>query len=69
MRQNAAAQIPAKLLLDVAGQVLTSLLAYRPEEGLEVLAHDEMQGAVLRTVPAVAAIGGLMRRVRVRGSG
>jgi hypothetical protein len=53
VRQDAAPEVAAKLLLDVAWQVFASLLAYRREEGLEVLAHDEMQGAVLRTMAAI----------------
>jgi hypothetical protein len=54
MRQDSAPQIPTKLLLDVARQILASLLAHRREEGLEVLAHDEMKH---RGFGAMALVG------------
>jgi len=53
VRQDAAAQIATKLLLDVVGHVLAPLLAHRREKGLEVLTHDEVEGARLGTVTYV----------------
>jgi hypothetical protein len=51
MGQDSATQIATQLLLDVVRKLLAALLTHRGEEGLEVLAHDEMQGAVLRQAP------------------
>jgi hypothetical protein len=56
---NAAIEGAAKLVLDVARQASPTLLLYRREERLEVLAHDDVQHGGLRLV---ARIGPRRRR-------
>jgi hypothetical protein len=53
MCEDAAANVATKLLLDVVRDVLAAFLSHHREEGLEVLAHDEVQGRVLRTTARV----------------
>jgi hypothetical protein len=50
MGKDPAAQIAAQLLLDVARQVLATLLAHRREEGLQMLAHHDVQSASHRKI-------------------
>ncbi len=54
MGEDAATKIATQLVLDVARQILASLLANRREEGLEVLTHDEMKH---RDFGAMALVG------------
>jgi hypothetical protein len=46
MGQHAATNIAPQLVFDVAGQVLAAFFAHGREEGLELLAYDEMQDAL-----------------------
>src|SRR5262245_7707601 len=53
MRQYPATNVAPQFVFDVARQALAALLAYGREEGLELLANDEMQSTVLRPAARV----------------
>jgi hypothetical protein len=55
MREDAATNVATKLLLDVVRDVFAAFLSHRREEGLEVLAHDDVQSRGLRTTASVGS--------------
>jgi hypothetical protein len=56
--QEAATKVAAKLLLDVARQVFAALVAHGREEGLEVLAHDDVERGLVGLATGVGARSG-----------
>jgi hypothetical protein len=53
MAEQPATKVPPELLLDVTREVLAALLPNGREEGLEVLAHDEVEHRRLGTMALV----------------
>lgn len=53
MGRDPAADVASELLLDVAREILAALLAHGGEEGLEVLAHHDVQRRELGSPPFV----------------
>ena len=55
MGRDPAADVASELLLDVAREILAALLAHGGEEGLEVLAHHDVQRREPRVPSSVLA--------------
>jgi hypothetical protein len=53
MTEQSATKVPPELLLDVTREFLAALFPDRREEGLEVLAHDEVKHRRLGTMALV----------------
>jgi hypothetical protein len=75
MREDAAPEVSAQLLLDVARQALAVLFAKRRQEGLEVLAHHGVEHCLLRLAarvgvrPHALQVGGTAARGREKDAG